>query len=90
MAYEGETLIGTTRLVTGPRRSMIYGFVIDSGLRGRGHGGSMMKAVLDRLRDRGVSEAGLEVEPQNTAAVRLYSSFGFRVITTYRYMRLAV
>jgi ribosomal protein S18 acetylase RimI-like enzyme len=90
MGYEGETLVGTTRLDTTPRRSMIYGFVIDRRLRGQGRGGSMMRAILDLLRDRGVTEVGLEVEPENAAAVRLYRGFGFQVVTTYRYLRLLV
>lgn len=90
MAYEGGSLVGTTRLVSTARRTMIYGFVIDRALRGRGHGRSMMRAVLGWLRDRGISEVGLEVEPGNVAAVRLYAGFGFQVVTTYRYMRLPV
>ena len=90
MTYEGETLVGTTRLETTARRTMIYGFVIDRALRGQGHGGSMMQAILGRLRDQGVTEVGLEVEPENVAAVRLYRRCGFRVVTTYRYMRLAL
>jgi ribosomal protein S18 acetylase RimI-like enzyme len=90
MAYEGQTLVGTTRLVATTGRTMIYGFVIDRPLRGQGHGRSMMTAVLDELRDRGVSEVGLEVEPGNIAAVRLYGGCGFQVVTTYRYMRVSV
>lgn len=90
LAYEGETLIGTTRLETGTRRTMIYGFVIDRAHRGRGHGGPMMRAVLALLRERGVTQAGLEVEPENEPAVRLYTRMGFRAVTTYRYMRLPV
>jgi mycothiol synthase len=90
IAYEGEKLIGTTRLLTTARRSMIYGFVVDRALRGQGHGRSMMQATLKLLQERRVEEVGLEVEPENVPAVRLYRSFGFRVVTTYRYMRLPV
>jgi ribosomal protein S18 acetylase RimI-like enzyme len=88
MAYRGGSLVGTTRLATTARRTMIYGFVIDRALRGQGHGRSTMRAVLDLLRDRGVDEVGLEVEPTNVAAVQLYHGFGFQVVTTYRYMRV--
>jgi ribosomal protein S18 acetylase RimI-like enzyme len=88
VAYAGGALIGTARLVHLPTRSMIYGFVVDSALRGQGHGGAMLRATLERLRARGVNEVGLEVDPDNIAAVRLYARFGFRVVTTYRYMRL--
>ena len=89
VAFAGGELIGTTRVVHSPWRSMIYGFVIDGAVRGQGHGGAMLRATLERLRVRGVSEVGLEVDPDNIAAVRLYTRFGFRVVTTYRYMRLA-
>jgi ribosomal protein S18 acetylase RimI-like enzyme len=88
MAYEVGKLVGTTRLAVTARRSMIYGFVIDRALRRQGHGRSMMRALLDRLRDRGVNEVGLEVEPGNLAALRLYAGCGFEVVTTYRYMRI--
>jgi ribosomal protein S18 acetylase RimI-like enzyme len=90
LAYEAGSLVGTTRLVSTARRTMIYGFVIDRALRGQGHGRSMMRAVLGWLRDRGITEVGLEVEPGNVAAVRLYAGFSFQAVTTYRYMRLPV
>jgi ribosomal protein S18 acetylase RimI-like enzyme len=89
VAYAGGALIGTAGLVHSPTRSMIYGFVVDGALRGQGHGGAMLRATLERLRARGVNEVGLEVDPDNVAAVRLYTRFGFRVVTTYRYMRLS-
>ncbi|HEY4868608.1 MAG TPA: GNAT family N-acetyltransferase [Candidatus Dormibacteraeota bacterium] len=89
VAYADATLIGTAGLVHSPTRSMIYGFVVDGALRGRGYGGTMLRATLERLRARGVNEVGVEVDPDNIAAVRLYTRFGFRVVTTYRYMRLS-
>lgn len=89
VAFAGGNLVGTTRLIHSPQRSMIYGFVIDDAVRGQGFGGAMLRATLERLNERGVTEVGLEVDPDNIAAVRLYTRFGFRVVTTYRYMRLA-
>ncbi|HWW10094.1 MAG TPA: GNAT family N-acetyltransferase [Candidatus Acidoferrales bacterium] len=88
VAFAGGQLVGTTRVIHLPQRSMIYGFVIDGAVRGRGHGGAMLRATLERLNARGVTQVGLEVDPDNIAAVRLYTRFGFRVVTTYRYMRL--
>jgi ribosomal protein S18 acetylase RimI-like enzyme len=89
VALDGGEVVGTLRLTATPRRSMIYGFVIDRERRGQGLGTRMMDAVIDRLRARGVAEVGLEVNPENTAAVRLYEAFGFTTVTTYRYLRLA-
>jgi ribosomal protein S18 acetylase RimI-like enzyme len=86
----GETVVGTVRLSETTRRTMIYGFVIDQRRRGRRLGTRMLAAVIERLRDDAVAEVGLEVDPENTPAARLYERFGFETVTTYRYMRLAV
>jgi len=88
VAVDGGQVVGTLRLTTTSRRSMIYGFVIDKQRRGRGLGTRMLGAVLDRLSAAGITDVGLEVDPDNTPAVRLYQAFGFETITTYRYMRL--
>jgi GNAT superfamily N-acetyltransferase len=89
MAWEGERPAGTVRLFHTPARSMVYGLVIDPGLRGRGYGRAVMIEALALLRARGIAEVSLEVLPDNEAAVRLYSGLGFVTRTTYRYMRLA-
>ena len=90
VGVEGETVIGTVRLTETTQRTMIYGFVIDEPRRGERLGTRMLGAVFDRLRTDGVREVGLEVNPDNTPAVRLYERFGFETVTTYRYMRLAI
>ena len=69
---------------------MIYGFVIDERRRGERIGTRMLATVLDQLRAERVAEVGLEVNPDNTPATRLYERYGFQTVTTYRYMRLAV
>jgi mycothiol synthase len=45
---------------------------------GRGLGRALMTAGLARLRERGCTAAELYVEADNTSAVRLYRSLGFR------------
>src|ERR1019366_4040294 len=87
---EGSTIVGTLRLTELSSRTMIYGFVIDESRRGRRLGTRMLAGVIAQLRAEGVEEVGLEVNPENTPAVRLYERFGFVTVTTYRYMRLAV
>ncbi|MBV9099817.1 MAG: GNAT family N-acetyltransferase [Candidatus Dormibacteraeota bacterium] len=89
VALEGEEIVGTTRLVRGSRRWMIYGFVVDRRVRGRRVGARMLSAALDLLARHGVRDVGLEVDTENAAARRLYSRAGFKPVTTYRYMRLA-
>ena len=87
---EGDTIVGTLRLTESPRRTMIYGFVIAKFRRGQRLGTRMLATVLDQLRAEGAVEVGLEVDPDNTPAVRLYEAYGFKTVTTYRYMRLAL
>jgi ribosomal protein S18 acetylase RimI-like enzyme len=90
VGIEGSTIVGTLRLTELSSRTMIYGFVIDESRRGRRLGTRMLAGVIAQLRAEGVEEVGLEVNPENTPAVRLYERFGFETVTTYRYMRLAV
>jgi ribosomal protein S18 acetylase RimI-like enzyme len=90
VAIEDGTVVGTLRLTGSPRRTMIYGFVIDEHRRGRRLGTRILATVIHQLRAEGVAEVGLEVDPENTPAVRLYERYGFKTVTTYRYMSLAV
>jgi ribosomal protein S18 acetylase RimI-like enzyme len=88
VAVDAGVVVGTLRITTTSKRSMIYGFVIDRTRRGRGLGTRMLESALARLTGSGVAEVGLEVDPENAPAVRLYQAFGFETVTTYRYMRL--
>jgi GNAT superfamily N-acetyltransferase len=88
VATHDGAVIGTLRLIDGARRSMIYGLVIDPQRRGQRLGTRVLAVVLGQLRADGVTEVGLEVDPDNTPAVRLYEAFGFETVTTYRYLRM--
>ncbi len=90
VGIDGADIVGTMRLIDSSQRTMIYGFLIDERRRGRRLGTRMLATVMARLRANGVTDVGLEVNPDNTPAVRLYARFGFATVTTYRYMRLAV
>ncbi|MGA8361193.1 MAG: GNAT family N-acetyltransferase [Candidatus Dormiibacterota bacterium] len=90
VGVEGGKVVGTLRLTETTPRTMIYGFVIEQRLRGRHLGTRLLAAVIEQLRNEGIGDVGLEVDPENTPAVRLYERFGFETVTTYRYMRLAM
>jgi ribosomal protein S18 acetylase RimI-like enzyme len=90
LGIEDGTTVGTLRLTGTPERTMVYGFVIDERRRSRHLGTRMLAAVIEQLRADRVAEVGLEVDPDNTPALRLYDRYGFKTVTTYRYMRLAV
>ena len=90
VGVEGGNVVGTLRLTETTQRSMIYGFVIEERQRGRRLGTRLLAAVMEQLGEEGIADLGLEVDPENTPAVRLYERFGFATVTTYRYMRLAI
>jgi ribosomal protein S18 acetylase RimI-like enzyme len=90
VAVEDGNVAGTLRLTETTQRTMIYGFVIEERHRGRRLGTRLLTAVIEQLRGEGMADVGLEVDPENTPAVRLYERFGFETVTTYRYMRLAL
>jgi ribosomal protein S18 acetylase RimI-like enzyme len=90
VGVEGAAVVGTLRLIDALHRTMIYGFVIDERRRGQRLGTRMLAEVIARLRADGVREVGLEVDPDNIPAIRLYERFGFETVTTYRYMRLSI
>src|ERR1700720_1986060 len=76
VGVEGATVVGTLRLIDASHRTMIYGFEIDEPRRGRRLGTRMLAAVMAQLRAEGVGEVGLEVDPDNAPAIRLYERFG--------------
>lgn len=90
VGLDGDAVVGTLRLTGSPERTMIYGFVIDESRRGRRLGSRMLAAVITQLRAEGVTEVGLEVDPDNSPATHLYDRYGFKTVTTYRYMCLTV
>jgi ribosomal protein S18 acetylase RimI-like enzyme len=90
VGVEGGNVVGTLRLTETTHRTMIYGLVIEERHRGRRLGTRLLAAVIEQLRDEGIADVGLEVDPENTPAVRLYERFRFETVTTYRYMRLTL
>ncbi|MCR5107506.1 MAG: ribosomal protein S18-alanine N-acetyltransferase [Lachnospiraceae bacterium] len=55
----------------------ITNVAIKEGLRGKGYGRLLLRAVIEKGREIGGSEFTLEVRKSNTAAIRLYTSEGF-------------
>lgn len=66
----------------------IYGFVVRPEYRGRGYGREMLTHAVQVITAEGPRPVFLEVQPDNTAALSLYVSFGFTIITTFEYHRL--
>jgi ribosomal protein S18 acetylase RimI-like enzyme len=66
----------------------IYGFVIRPQERGKGFGRLLLRQLLDLIVSEYQGPILLEVETDNSVAINLYHSLGFRVITTYEYYRV--
>jgi RimJ/RimL family protein N-acetyltransferase len=82
-AFVDEKLMGTIGFVreNGAKerhKGRVWGVYLDAGLRGKGVGHSMMKALLDRASAiNGLEQIVLAVATQQAAAIALYRSFGF-------------
>jgi mycothiol synthase len=64
---------------TGKSKGRIYMLGVRPGHRGRGLGRELLLAGLRQLRDKGSEAVEITVDSQNTAAVELYLSLGFRL-----------
>ena len=55
--------------------------------RGKGHASAMIAAFAEQARSRGMHRCFLQVDEDNTNALRLYRSMGFQTAWGYRYWR---
>ena len=53
------------------------GFLLDPDCWGRGYAGEALTAFIARRRDRGTAELTADVDPRNTASLRLLTHHGF-------------
>ena len=87
-------VVGTVRisLETDPagetKQGGVYGFAVEPAWQGQGIGRDVLSRVCRQLRAEGASRVGLEVAVDNPAAVGLYTSLGFRPVSTEDYYAL--
>jgi ribosomal protein S18 acetylase RimI-like enzyme len=86
---DGAT-VGCLRLYDVPPRAYLYGFGVVPAHRRRGLGRQLLAQAIRLAREEGRDELALEVETTNTPAYTLYTTMGFRVVTTYGYYELAL
>ncbi|MBN2073503.1 MAG: GNAT family N-acetyltransferase [Actinobacteria bacterium] len=60
------------------KKAFIHSFYVDKGFRRKGIGKLLLEKMLEILQSCGFESVELTVDPSNTAAVRLYSSSGFK------------
>jgi len=85
VAERSGQVIATLRVTDVLGTRGIYGFVVDSTLRGQGIGRDLLRRVCADALGNGASAVHLEVETNNDRALGLYSSVGFELQTTEDY-----
>ena len=80
--------VGTVRITHDGDTGGIYGFAVDPARQGRGIGRDVLRRSCRLLRQEGMRRVGLEVAVENERALGLYTSIGFRPVTTEDYYSL--
>ncbi len=75
-----EQITGYGVMSVGAGEAHILNLCISESFRCRGIGRRLLSYLIERGTAAGMSEAFLEVRPSNTAAIRLYLSFGFEQV----------
>jgi ribosomal protein S18 acetylase RimI-like enzyme len=89
MVVEAEgSAVGTLAVSRNGDDAAIYGFAIDPPWQGRGIGRQALRRACEQLRAEGARQIGLEVAVENERALGLYTSVGFRPVTTEDYFAL--
>lgn len=78
LLWDNGTMIGYCWLKVENSEGEFYVVGVDPKRQGEGLGRILMSAGMKRLAERRIRSAHLYVEGDNTAALRLYRSFGFR------------
>jgi ribosomal protein S18 acetylase RimI-like enzyme len=81
--------VGTLRLDEFDGVIGIYGFGVVPDYRRRGYGRQMLEEVIRTIRATSQQPIMLDVETDNTPAIGLYTSCGFRIKTTYNYYNVS-
>lgn len=84
------TPIGTLKTFHMGTRIGIYAFGVLQDYRGLGFGKQILTETIRSLMSEGWTRFALEVETNNTNAIGLYTSCGFKETTTYEYHKLAI
>jgi ribosomal protein S18 acetylase RimI-like enzyme len=87
---KGGQVVGHVRITLDGTVGGVYGFVVEATRRGQGIGRDVLRRVCRQLRAEGAERVALEVEVDNEHALGLYTSLGFRPVTTEDYYRLPI
>jgi len=80
IGYENQS--GDQSLTQEARRSgYISDLVVDTAWRGKGVGRSLLEAMFDRFRARGLKVSRIGAISENLGAIRLYQEMGFKPVS---------
>lgn len=81
VADDGEQLVGYCMgaLAHRPRTGWVLGLAVLPSAREAGHGRHLVSETVRRITADGAREVRLAVEPENSAAIHLYETLGFRI-----------
>jgi ribosomal protein S18 acetylase RimI-like enzyme len=81
VADDGEQLVGYClgALAARPLTGWILGLAVLPSAREAGHGRHLVHETVRRIAADGAREVRLAVEPENSAAIHLYETLGFRI-----------
>lgn len=86
VAKENDTVIGLIQYMRDwdrPTRAYLIGVSIAEKFRGKGFGTKLIRETLQELRKDNIKEIELTVDPENRAAIGIYSDkFGFVEVST--------
>lgn len=83
-----DKVIGKFKLHNERRDILIFGFGLLPEYRGKGFGREILNIAVGKALEQKPGKVALEVDCENEVALSLYTSSGFRIITTYDYYRL--
>lgn len=84
-AWSAETLVGMVNAYlndTVGRTAYVTNVSVLKDYSGQGIASTLLAMCMERARADGFSRIKLEVSPHNCAAIRVYTKFGFKVMTT--------
>jgi ribosomal protein S18 acetylase RimI-like enzyme len=90
IARLGQEPVGSFNLFMSHDSYGIYAFGVPPQYRRRGFGRQMLEQIIKKIQAESQKRITLEVDTNNTNAIALYQSCGFRPVTTYGYYGLNV
>ena len=80
VAAEDDTVVAYAGLAAMPDEAYVQTIGVDPAHQRKGLGATLLTALMDDARRRGLPRVGLEVRTDNAPAIALYQRFGFAPI----------